>query len=84
MVDEPMKATQRDFRTRFDGWLERHAQVAVASIGRLYRRPIATLMVWLVIGVALALPALLQVTVRNLQAVGPAQDRAYAIDVFLK
>jgi len=84
MADEPMKGTQRDFRTRFDGWLERHAQVAVASIGRLYRRPIATLMVWLVIGVALALPALLQVTVRNLQAVGPAQGRAYAIDVFLK
>ena len=84
MSDESLQPVQRDFRTRFDGWLERHAQVAVASIGRLSRRPIATLMVWLVIGVALALPALLQVTVRNLQAVGPAQGKAYAIDVFLK
>ncbi len=84
MADEPLKAVQRDFRTRLDGWLERHAQVAVGSVGRLTRRPLATLMVWLVIGVALALPALLQVTVRNLQAVGPAQGKAYAIDVFLK
>ena len=84
MADEALSAVQRSFRTRLDGWLERHAQVSVASIGRLYARPVATLMVWLVIGVALALPALLQVVVRNLEAVGPGQGRAYSIDVFLK
>lgn len=84
MADEMLPGVKRSFRTRLDGWLERHAQVAVASIGRLYARPIATLMVWLVIGVALALPALLQVVVRNLEAVGPGQGRAYSLDVFLK
>lgn len=84
MAEETLTAVRRSFRTRLDGWLERHAQVGVASIGRLYARPVATLMVWLVIGVALALPALLQVTVRNLEAIGPGQGRAYSIDVFLK
>ena len=84
MTDEKLTAIKRGFRARLDGWLERHAQVSVASIGRLYSRPLATLMVWLVIGVALALPALLQVVVRNLEAVGPGQGRAYSIDVFLK
>ncbi len=84
MADEMLSSVQRGFRARLDGWLERHAQVGVASIGRLYARPVATLMVWLVIGVALALPALLQVVVRNLEAVGPGQGRAYSIDVFLK
>jgi len=84
MADETLTAVKRGFRARLDGWLERHAQVGVASIGRLYSRPVATLMVWLVIGVALALPALLQVAVRNLEAVGPGQGRAYSIDVFLK
>ena len=84
MADETLTAVKRGFRTRLDGWLERHAQVGVASIGRLYSRPVATLMVWLVIGVALALPALLQVAVRNLEAVGPGQGKAYSIDVFLK
>ena len=84
MADETLTAVKRGFRTRLDGWLERHAQVGVASIGRLYWRPVATLMVWLVIGVALALPALLQVAVRNLEAVGPGQGKAYSIDVFLK
>lgn len=84
MVDEALTAVPRGFRARLDGWLERHAQVAVASLGRLYARPVATLMVWLVIGVALALPALLQVAVRNLEAIGPGQGKAYSIDVFLK
>jgi cell division transport system permease protein len=84
MADEGLSVTRRPFRARLDGWLERHAQVCVGTLGRLYARPLATLLIWTVIGVALALPALLQVTVRNLEAAGPGQGRAYAIDVFLK
>jgi cell division transport system permease protein len=77
-------APTRTLGTRLSTWAERHAQVAVASIGRLGSRPIATLLVWAVIGVALTLPALLQVAVRNLAAAAPGQERAYVLNVFLK
>ena len=38
-------------------WLSRHAQAAVAALGRLLRRPLGTLLTTVAIAIALALPA---------------------------
>lgn len=55
--------------------LARHAQNALAALGQLSRQPIATALTVLVIGIALALPASLQVLVQAAQrAAGSWQD----------
>ena len=64
-------------------WLIRHAQVALASLGRLSRSPISTLMTAAVIGIALALPAGLHLLVNNLQALSGSWDGAASISLFL-
>jgi cell division transport system permease protein len=48
-------------------FLSRHAQNALAALGQLSRQPIATALTVLVIGIALALPAGLQVLVQSAQ-----------------
>ncbi len=62
-------------------YLERHAQTLVGSFGRIVKQPFATLMIISVIGIALALPLILQVLVQNArQATGNWTD---AIDLTL-
>ncbi len=48
---------------------ERHAQALLGSLGRHARQPFATFLTVVVIGIALALPAALYLTVANLRAV---------------
>ena len=47
------------------GYLARHLQNAIAALGTLSRQPVATALTVAVIGIALALPASLQVLVRG-------------------
>ncbi len=60
-----------------------HMQVALGSIGRLYRRPVSTLLIAAVLGIALALPGGFYLLLKNLrlttQSIGTAQ-----ISVFLQ
>ncbi|MEJ2644658.1 MAG: permease-like cell division protein FtsX [Gammaproteobacteria bacterium] len=65
-------------------YLVRHAQVLIASLGRLYRNPMSTLMTAAVIGIALALPATLLVGLNNLQRLSGGWNGAASISVFLK
>jgi len=65
-------------------YLVRHAQVLIASLGRLYRNPMSTLMTAAVIGIALALPATLLVALNNLQRLSGGWNGAASISVFLK
>ena len=64
-------------------YLQRHAQTFVASLGRLWRTPFASLMTVLVIGVALAMPALLQMLVQNAVAATGNWDNAVDLSVYL-
>jgi cell division transport system permease protein len=48
---------------------ERHGQALLGSLGRLARQPFSTALTVLVIGIALALPAALYLTVANMRAV---------------
>lgn len=65
-------------------WLSRHLQTALGSLGRLTSQPLASLLTILVMGIALALPACLDVLVRNAQALGGNWDRALDVSVYLK
>lgn len=67
-----------------DNYLLRHAQVALASLGALWRQPLATLMTILVIGIALALPAGLYVLHKNIEQLSGEWQQASRISLFLK
>lgn len=64
-------------------WLLRHLQVALSSLGRLTRAPVATLMTTMVIGIAVALPAGMWVMLENLKAISGSWDGGASISVFL-
>ncbi|MEN8177982.1 MAG: permease-like cell division protein FtsX [Pseudomonadota bacterium] len=65
-------------------WLQRHAQVALSSLGRLVHLPFSTLMTSAVIGIALALPMGLHVLLNNLQHVTGGWETGASISLFLK
>jgi cell division transport system permease protein len=65
-------------------WLQRHAQVALASLGRLFRNGLASTMTCAVIGIALALPIGLHVILNNLQTLSGGWDSGASISLFLK
>ncbi|UCC57425.1 MAG: cell division protein FtsX [Gammaproteobacteria bacterium] len=65
-------------------WVTRHAQVALESLGRLYRNPLATLMTAAVIGIALAMPASLYLLLNNLDRLSGSWDGQASLSVFLK
>jgi cell division transport system permease protein len=64
-------------------YLARHAQVALSSLGRLYRTPLASLMTAAVIGIALALPSGLYLLTGNLQRLTAQWDGSANISLFL-
>jgi cell division transport system permease protein len=65
-------------------WLTRHLQTCIGTLGRLLTQPLATLLTVLVIGIALALPACLQVLVVNARVVSGDLTRAVDLSVYFK
>lgn len=65
-------------------WFGRHLATAGAAFGRLVKQPFASLMIVLVIAVTLALPAALNLIVKNAAAVSGSWDNALDFSVFLK
>jgi len=70
-------------RGAFSIWFGRHVNMAGQSLGRLLRQPFASLMIVLVIAVTLALPAALNLIVKNAAAVSGSWDNALDFSVFL-
>ncbi len=68
----------------FKGYLLRHLQVMLFSLGRLWQQPLSSLMTATVIGIALALPAGLYVLLQNVNTVSDQWDDASKITVFLE
>jgi len=66
------------------GWFSRHVSTAIGSLGRLVRQPFASLMIILVIAVTLAIPASLNLVVKNAQAVSAGWDNALDFSVYLQ
>lgn len=83
----PQGATRRQ-RLGPREWLRNrgrlHAQVLIASLGRLYRTPLSSLMTVAVIAIALALPSGLLVILDNLQRLNASWDTSSSISLFLK
>ncbi|WP_456404772.1 permease-like cell division protein FtsX [Thiolapillus sp.] len=65
-------------------WLSRHAQVFFSSLGRLWQRPLGSLMTLLVLGIAIALPLGLHLLVNNLQQLSARWDSGASVSVFIK
>ena len=65
-------------------WLTRHASTSLGSLGRLFRNPLSSLMIVLVIAVTLALPAAINIIVKNARSVSGSWDNALDFSVFLK
>ncbi len=63
-------------------WFVRHCQVAVATLGRLARTPIATALTCLVIAITLALPAIGHLTVQNALTLSGGWREAIDFSVF--
>lgn len=81
---EPAGA-QRGLKTGGLGaWATRHFQSLFFTLGRLYRNPLSTSMTVAVLGIALALPAGLQILVANTRALAGDWEGAARISVFLQ
>jgi cell division transport system permease protein len=65
-------------------WVTRHISTSIGSLGRLVRQPFASLMIILVIAVTLALPAAINLVVKNARSVSGGWDNALDFSVFLK
>ena len=65
-------------------WFARHVGTSVASLGRLIRQPFSSFMIVLVIAVTLALPAAINLVVKNAQTISGSWDNALDFSVFLK
>jgi cell division transport system permease protein len=70
--------------SRLRAYFGHHLRVALASLGRLYAQPIATLMTAAVIAIALALPAGLYLALANVGQVSTGWDGSTQISLFLK
>lgn len=65
-------------------WVSRHIRTSTGSLSRLARQPFASLMIILVIAVTLALPAAINLVVKNARSVSGSWDNALDFSVFLK
>jgi cell division transport system permease protein len=72
------------FSDRFASYRLHHQQVAVDSLRRLLKNPLSTLATWLVIGIALALPAGLYVTLSNLDGISAGWDSSAQVSLYLR
>ncbi len=65
-------------------YLEHHRKVARDSARRLWRAPVASLMTWAVMGVALALPVALLLLLTSLQGVSAGWDSSARVTAYLR
>lgn len=64
-------------------WFTRHISTSIGSLGRLVRQPFASLMIILVIAVTLAIPAALNLVVKNAMSVSAGWDNALDFSIYL-
>jgi len=64
-------------------WLTRHASTSIGSLGRLFRQPFASLMIVLVIAVTLAIPASLNLVIKNARSISAGWDTALDFSIYL-
>ncbi len=70
-------------KNRLSAYFSNHLRVSLASLGRLYAQPIATLMTAAVIAIALALPVGLYIALDNVGQLSSDWDSSTQISLFL-
>jgi len=65
-------------------YLSRHAQASLAAAGRIFRQPLGSLLTVLVIAIALTLPGILWLLVKNAQAAAGTLARTLEVAVYFK
>ncbi|WP_078044738.1 permease-like cell division protein FtsX [Cellvibrio sp. PSBB023] len=88
-VEQPVRAqgavqSQMSWRDKFDAWSAHHSNSAIESLLRMLETPLQSAMTWLVIAIAIALPAALFIVFSNLQHIGQAWQDSSQVSVFLK
>lgn len=76
--------SKTSLRDRADAWLAHHSTSAIESLLRLLQTPLQSLMTWLVVAVAVALPAALFVALINLQQIGQQWEDSSEMSAFLQ
>ena len=71
-------------RSPLNNWASLHATNCVGALGRLARQPIASLLTILVIAVTLALPATMQLVIKNATSLSANWDNALDFSIYLK
>ena len=76
--------SKTSWRDQLEAWSAHHSNSAIESLLRLLGTPLQSLMTWLVIAIAVALPAALFVVFNNVQQIGQSWQDSSQISVFLK
>jgi cell division transport system permease protein len=71
-------------RPRIAAWLHHHRQAAADSLNKLMLEPVSTLLTWLVVGIALALPAVLLLVLENVEQLTATLDRPTQLSVLME
>ncbi|ROR98943.1 cell division protein FtsX [Sinobacterium caligoides] len=68
----------------FRAWVDNHKKVVRDSIQRLLDSPLSTLLTWVVIAIALALPMTLYIALSNIQGLSIGLDGSAQVSIYLK
>lgn len=80
---EGARQSRTGWLDRYNAWVRHHRLSAADSMGRLLDNPITSVMTWLVIGIALALPTGLDVALDNATQLSVSWDSPAQISLFL-
>jgi len=81
---EGASQSRTGFGDRFRSWLQHHRRSSVDSLQRLMLSPFSSVLTWLVIGIALAMPVGLSIALENARTVSGSWDSAAQVSVFLR
>jgi cell division transport system permease protein len=81
---EGASTSRARFSDRYNGWLRHHRLSATDSLYRVVNQPFASLMTWLVIGIALALPVGLDILLDSAAQMSGKLDSPAQLSVFLQ
>jgi cell division transport system permease protein len=80
---EGAKIARRGAASRYRAWVRHHRASAADSLQRILEHPVSSLLTWLVVGIAMALPVGLLLALDNLRGVEGQIDDQASLSVFL-
>ena len=89
MATNPIKGSgatvaATDVRGRFSAWISNHRQIAKTSLESVLETWMTSMMTWLVIGIALALPIILYLILDNVSEISGDWDGKPRISLYIK